>query len=185
MGPHVELIVRGDDRDVKAYLAGQFAAASPTRVVFADEAGFHIRKLRERIQHHGEVQHVFVEEAHVARLRNALAGAAPRYQFEVMEERAVSGAHFAFEFDTPSHDVAAKLKGLLASLPRGARLEDYAPHERTDANASGTELYSPAHAYDFAGRGTIHGDAFAVVDARAALCAIDFTRCDEIEVEHA
>ena len=107
MSSYVELIVRGDDRDVKAYLAGT-TAKSPVRVVFADDAGFHIQELRERIKHHGEVQHVFVEQTHAPRIRAELAAAAPRYQFEVKEARAVSGVHFAFEFDTPSHEVATK-----------------------------------------------------------------------------
>jgi hypothetical protein len=185
MASYVELIVRGDDRDAKAYLTGHIAASSPVRVVFADEAGFRIHELRERIKHHGEVQHVFVEQAQASRIRDALAAAAPRYRFDVKEERAVSGVHFAFDFDTPSPEVAARIKHVLANPPAGVTLEDYTPRERRNATASGAELYAPEHGYDFAGRGVIRGDLFAVVDARALLSAIDFVDCAEIEVERA
>jgi hypothetical protein len=177
------LLVRGDERDLKPYLAGCAAAASLPRIVFADEAGFQIRALRERIRHHGEVVHVIVEEPVAPHVRTALAAAAPRYHFEIKQERTLEHARFEFKFETPSRDVAAKLKALLGALPRGLKLANYAPEEKTDREASSTELYTPEHDYQFAGGGEISGGIFAVVDFRAALCAIDFTHCDEIFVD--
>ncbi|HEX6790406.1 MAG TPA: hypothetical protein VF247_03770 [Candidatus Krumholzibacteria bacterium] len=183
MAPYVELIVRGDDRAMKAFVAGYFAGSAPARVVFADDAGFHLHGLRERITHHGEVQHLFVEQANADRVRAALASATPHHRFEIKEERAASTARFRFDFDTPSREVAGKIKATLAALPAGATLGDYNPRERTEKGASGAELYSPEHDFRFDGRGVLRGDLFAVVDARAALSAIDFVRCDEIEVD--
>jgi len=183
MARYVELVVHGHDRDLKGYLTGYLKASKPARLVFADDAGFHIQHLRERIRHHGEVQHVIMQETHVARIRAALAAAAPAYRFEVKEERPLETAYFGFEFDTPSRKVAEQLKKLLAGLPKGARVEGYTPEEESTADAGGTEIYTPAHDYSFKGRGEIHGDVFAVVDTRTAILARDFTRCEEILVD--
>jgi hypothetical protein len=183
MARYVELVVHGGDRDLKGYLGGYLTASGTTRLVFADDAGFHIQHLRERIRHHGQVQHVIVQEADVARVRAALAAAEPGYRFEIKEERPLERAHFAFEFETPSRKVAGQLKALLSNLPAGARVEHYAPEEKSTGDAEGTELYTPEHDYSFKGRGEVLGPVFPVVDARAAILAIDFTRCDEILVD--
>jgi hypothetical protein len=183
MARHVELIVRGDDRDLKGYLTGYFSAARPLRFEFADDAGFHISHLRERIRHHGEVQHVIVSETDAHEIHRALDGAAPRYEFEVKETRNIEQVRFLFEFDTPSRKVAKKLKALLDNLPAGTHLENYTFEEETDPGAADTELYAPEHDFKFAGRGEIVGDVFAVIEMRALMAAIDFVRAHEIEVD--
>lgn len=184
MARYVELVVQADERDLKAFLTGCLAAAGPPRIVYADEAGFQLHRLRERIRHHGEVQHLVVEEEHAGAVRKALEASGPRYDFNIKDERVVQTGIFSFEFDTPSRDVAGKLKQLVAGLPPGAVLEHYEPREGSSAADVGTEIYAPTHDYRFEGKGAIRGDLFAVVDARAAIAAIDFTRCDEIEIEN-
>ena len=184
MAAYLDLVVHGDDRDLIPYLIGYLAASSePIRVVFANEAGFHVRELRERIRYHGEVQHVIVESARAPRVKAALSAAAPRYRFEIKAEAPMEKARFSFEFDTPSREVADKLKRTFAKLPPGLEVSGYTPAESSRPGASGAEIYAPDHDYRFAGRGVIAGDVFAVVDMRAVLCAIDFVDCDEIKVD--
>jgi hypothetical protein len=185
MARYIELFVRADAGKLKAYLTGYAAAPPGFRVVFADDAGFHVARLKERIRHHGDVEHVIVEASHAARVGQALDAAAPNYHFEIKGERNLEQVHFAFEFDTPSREVAEKLKALLAHLPAGAVLEQYTPREEQDPRAAGTEVYTSEHDYRFKGRGVIGGEAFAVVDARAKLVDVEFTRCNEIEASHA
>jgi hypothetical protein len=179
----VEFVVLGDDRDVEAYLRGYLAASDQVRVVFAGDAGFHVPQVRERIRHRGEVQHVIVEAGRADFIRAALTAAAPRYHFEIVEEKPLRSARFEFECDTPSRGIADRVKKVLAGLPAGATLEGYEPGETQDAGSAGAELYTPSHDYSFRARGVIRGDVFAVADARAALSAIDFTKCEEISVE--
>lgn len=185
MAYYIDLVVHGDDRDLIPYLTGYTAASNPVRIVFADEAGFHIRQLRERIRYHGEVQHVIVDAAHADFVRTALAAAATRYRFQIKAEHTFQRARFEFGIDTPSRKVADALKKLVAALPGGLALSGFAPEESTDPHASSAELYAPDHDYRFRGRGTLSGDVFAVVDIRERLCAIDFTDCGEIEIETA
>jgi hypothetical protein len=186
MAHYFEFLVRGDDRDLTAYLSGYAAAGGGAKpLIFAHEAGFHIKGLRERIKHHGEVCHVITDAAHRAWLRTALAAATPRYDFEIREERKIERAYFHFAFDTPSRKVAESIKQVLASLPAGVAARDYTPEEIVDPKARGAEVYAPEHEYVFRGKGVIEGDVPGVVDARAALLALDFTTCVEIDVHHA
>ena len=180
---YTEMLVRGDESDLKAYLFGHASGSQALRVVYADEAGFHIQELRERIKHHGEVVHVIVNSAHAPRVRSAIETAGKRYAFVVVGERTLERVRFAFDFDTPSPDVAARIKALLKEPPSGVVVEGAVPREHHIANASTTELYAPEHHYQFTGRGIARGDVFAVIDFRDALRAIDFVRCDEIVVD--
>ncbi|HET6350329.1 MAG TPA: hypothetical protein VFH88_14735 [Candidatus Krumholzibacteria bacterium] len=183
MARYVEMVIHGNDRDLKGYLTGYLNVSKPPRIVYADEGGFQLHRLRERIKHRGEVQHLIVEEENEDRLRKALKAAGPRYDFEIKDERIVETGVFSFEFDTPSRKVADQLKHLFDEMPVGTVLKDYEPHEETSGRDAGTEIYTPAHDYKFSGHGEIRGDLFAVVDMRATLDAIDFTKCDEILIE--
>jgi len=186
MSHYAEFVIHGDDREIVPYLAGFAAGSGLERAfVFAAEAGFRISALRERLKHHGEVTHVICDAPHRDRLRAAIEKAAPRFAFEIKEERSIERAYFPFSFETPSREVAEKIKGVLGSLPKGVKAADYAPHEVTDPGARGPEVYSPAHEYTFSGRGVIEGDVLGVVETRRALMGIEFTKCDEIAAHHA
>ena len=184
MAHYYEFIIHGDDRELTAYLTGYGAAGGVGRVLFAEESGFKVKGLRERLKHHGEVRHVICDASHRSRVHAALEAAAPRYQFEIKEERKIERAYFHFEFETPSRKVADRIKKVFAGLPTGVVVTDYAPEEIIDPKATSAELYSPEHEYVFRGEGVIEGDVFGVIDARATLCDIEFTSCDEIEVHH-
>jgi len=186
MSHYAEFVIHGDDREIVAFLAG-FAAGSGQEqaFVFAAEAGFRISALRERLKHHGEVTHVICDAPHRDRLRAAIEKAAPRFDFEIKEERRIERAYFPFSFETPNRQAAEAIKGVLGSLPKGVKAADYAPQEVTDPSARGPEVYSPVHEYTFSGRGVIEGDVLGVVETRRALTGIEFTKCDEIAVHHA
>lgn len=185
MAHYTEFLVRGDDTAVVAWLGGYAAGSGVGRqIVFAHEAGFQLKKLRERIRHHGEVVHVIVASAHAGWLRAALEAAAPRHRFEVLEERKIGRAYFHFEFETPSEKVAARIKQVFASLPPGVTPTDYQPREVLDPAAKGTEVYTVEHHYVYRGEGVLEGDVDGVVRVFAALSDIDFVKCDEIEVHH-
>jgi hypothetical protein len=185
MANYIEFLVHGDERELGAWLRGYAAGSGGARpVVFAHEAGFQLKKLRERIKHHGEVRHVIVADAHGGWLRAALAAAAPRYHFEVREERRIARAYFHFEFDTPSEKVADRIKHVFATLPAGVTPTDFQPREVVDPAAKGAEVYTVEHHYRYQGEGVLEGDVEGVVRVFAVLSEIDFVKCDEIEVHH-
>jgi hypothetical protein len=182
MATYYELVVKGDDRDLIPYLTGFATGAGFEGIFYAEESGLHVQALRERIRHHGEVQHVLCRENACTLVRDALAKAAPRYRFEIKDERAIASATFNFEVDTPSRKIAELVRGAVARLPQGVRVSAFEPRESTDASAKGAEVYSPTHDYHFAARGNVAGDVAGVIALRHTLSAIDFVKCTEIDL---
>jgi hypothetical protein len=177
-----ELIVKGDDRDLIPYLAGFLSAKNVSGVYFAEESGLHVRELRERFRHHGEVQHIVCMEESVVAVRDALARAVPRYRFEIKEEREVARARFRFELETPSRNVAQLVKDTLAGLPPQTTLSGFEPRERINRDSTGAELYSPTHDYEFQASGEVQGDIDGVIKMRQRLCTIEFVKCHEVDL---
>ena len=50
MATFCEIVIKGDDRDLVPYLSGFAAAARARGVYFAEEAGLHLKPLRERMK---------------------------------------------------------------------------------------------------------------------------------------
>jgi hypothetical protein len=184
MATYYEVIVKGGDRDVVPYVMGYVAGSKASGIFVASEAGFHLKALRDRIKHHGDVQHIICDDAQRVGLRKAIEMAAERYGFAVECEDKIARAYFHFEFSTPSRKVADDIKKVLGSLPAGVKHTDYAPEEILHPDAKGAEVYSPAHEYEFRGKGVIEGDVAGVIDVRAALKQIEFAKADEIELHH-
>ncbi len=181
MSTFYELVIKGDHRDLVPYLTGFAASGRARGVYFAEEAGLYLEPLRERIRHHGEVNHVICTAPLRGVLHDALARAAPRYHFEIKDERKIERATFAFKVETPSRQVAKAVRDAIAKPPRNVTITGFAPTEVEDPSAKGTEVYSPAHDYVFKAEGTVEGD-IGVIELRYKLAAIDFVKCDEIEL---
>ncbi len=182
MAVFYEVIVRGDDRDLIPYLTGYAAGSGSSGLHFAQDAGLRVSALRERIKHRGELQHIICPEGDRAKLRDAVKKAAPRFEFEILEESKIERGYFHFEFETPSRKVADALKKILAKLPAGVDAMDYEPEEIVDPGARGAEVYSPAHEYIFRGKGVIEGDVGGVIATRMRLVEIEFAQCGEIDL---
>lgn len=182
MAGYYEIIVRGDDRDLIPFVAGFAAGCGMSGVHFAQEAGLRLNPLRERIKHHGEVQHLICPEGHRARLHDALAAASPRFSFEIREESRIERAYFHFEFETPSRRVAGEIRAILGGLPAGVAVMDYAPEEVVNPGGRGPEVYSPVHEFVFRGKGVVEGDVAGVIETRKRLSDVEFVNCDEIDL---
>jgi len=181
MGTFFELVIKGDHRDLIPYLSGFAASARARGIYFAEEAGLHLNPLRERVQQHGEVQHVICTEALRGAVHDALSKAAPRFRFEIKDERRIERATFSFKVKTPSKQVAKAVKDAIAKPPRNVAITGFAPVETEDPSAEGAEVYTPVHDYSFKAEGNVEGD-IAVIEMRIKLAAIDFVHCDEIEL---
>jgi hypothetical protein len=182
MTAYYEIVIRGDDRDLIPFIVGFSIGCGMTGIYFAQEAGLRLKPLRDRIKHHGEVQHVICPEGERERLHRALEAAGPRFSFEIKDEAKIGRAYFHFDFDTPSRKVADEIKRALAAPPAGVALMDYDPEEIVNPGATGAEVYSPAHEYVFRGKGVIEGDVGGVIAIRRQLCDNEFVHCGEIDL---
>ena len=181
MATFCEIVIKGDNRDLIPFLSGFAVGARARGIHFAEDAGLHLKQLGERIHHHGEVHHVIGTDALRGVIHDALAKAAPRYRFEIKDERKIERATFSFKVETPSRDVAKAVKDAVAKPPRGVVVTGFVPRETLDSDAKGTEVYSPVHDYVFSAEGAVDGD-IGVIEMRKKLAAIDFVQCDEIEL---
>lgn len=181
MATFCEIVIKGDDRDLVPFLSGFAVGARARGIYFAEEAGLHLKLLGERIRHHGEVHHVICTDALRGVIHDALAKAAPRYRFEIKDERKIERATFSFKVETPSRDVAKAVKDAVAKPPRGVVVTGFVPRETLNPDAKGAEVYSPVHDYVFSAEGAVDGD-IGVIEMRKKLAAIDFVQCDEIEL---
>ena len=182
MAGYSEIIVRGDDKDLIPYVKGFAIGCGLAGVYFAQEAGLHLKPLRDRIKHHGEVHHIICADKAVAKLREAVDNAPKEYKFEIKEESKLERAYLHFDFDTPSRKVAGQIKDALSNVPAGVAVLDYKPEEIVHPEAKGTEVYSPAHEFTFRGKGVIEGDVGGVIETRMALADIEFVNCGEIDL---
>ena len=89
----------------------------------------------------------------------------PRLKLQVGDRHAIRDAVFEFSFRCYSREEAAEIRRLVEeNLPDGLVLEGYEHEEKEDPSARGVELYSPAHEYEFSGRGRYHGTVPAVFE---------------------
>lgn len=185
MATYYEMVIKGNDRDVIPYVLGYEAGSKASGIFIASENGFLLKSLRERIKFRGDIQHIICEDGQREKLRAAIEQATDRYEFEVINEDRIERAYFPFEFNTPSRKVAADIKRVLSSLPAGVKVTDYHPEEIEHPDAKGAEVYSPAHDYEFRGKGVIEGDPGGVIVARKSIDQIEFAKAQEIEIHHA
>jgi len=181
---YYELIIRGDDKRVVAYVEG-FMRGKGIKSGYLFTAGLPIEigHLRELVKYHGDVAHVLCEAGLRATVVSAVNGAREHFGFEVVETHKLRGASFRFECSTANRDVGTKIKRILSRLPEGVSLSEYEPEEIVDAGARGVEVYSPTHHYEFRARGVAGGDVTGVLKLRATPGQNEFFRCHDVTLQ--
>lgn len=183
MATYYELLIKGDDKAVSAYVGGIMHARGIKQGWYVSgQCPIQLKHIREMIKYHGNVQHIICTAALRATLVSAFKKAPAYHDFEVKEVRKIKGGRFVFEFETANRQVAGRIKRAVGRLPVGARLEAYAPKEKYDPSARGAEVYTPVHEYVFKGKGAIKGNIEAVINTHAKLSANEFIHCEDVEI---
>ncbi len=180
-GVYYELIVKGDQNLLSAYLQGFLAGRKIKEgVIFSRNYPIQIHHLRELIHYHGEVLHLVCRAAIRPTVVSAIKSAPAGLSFEIKVERKVSSASFGFEFETVSKDVATDLKRTFASLPKELKMKGFKPREEIDPEAKGPEGYAPMPSYCYSGKGEVAGDVEALLAFYQKLSQNEFVRAGEI-----
>jgi len=187
MAATYEIIIRGDTDAGREYLRGFLSGRGQKQAeyLFTKDAGFSLSHIGELIKFHGDVIHLVCNAALRRLITTAVASSPEDIELEIVESRRVVRASFEFKFKTANRKVAGSIKRMLAHLPAGSTLTGYVPKEIIDPSAEGQELYSPTHAYEFLGSGTVEGSPFGVKSAYDKFHDNEFFHCDEIEIQHA
>ena len=177
-----ELVIKGDEMLLKGFIRGFELGRSL-------EGGFwlggdhpvdtgHLKRRRLR----GNYVYAICTSAVRKSILDALSNA-PDCGFEILSNKKIARASFAFKFDTFNREVAASIKGILHPLPAGLQILGYEPNETEDKKARGVELYSPVHDYRFEGKGRIEGDFEKLLAVRAKLKAIEAAKPGKIHLD--
>jgi len=164
-----ELVVTGSEKALRGFIAG-FEAGREVRdvVLLGEDLQVEGLPFAERLRGlvGGGTPHLVIAPE---RSGHALAAAIEARGADAgLELRAVSviaSARFAFQAKAFAPDVAARIRtALLESLPEGVTIEGLRQDERREAEAHGTELYSPVHDYTWQATGTFVGPLPGVLE---------------------
>lgn len=174
-----ELLVRGSDAAVRAFVAG-FVAGHPAPgegVVVGHDVGLAAESLAERVRallHAGSHIVLLAPEPLATALADALAERGGHTGLALESRRLVRAARVAFAVDV-FHEAraGAARAALFDRLPEGVTVVD--PVERVERHpeAKGVELYAPLHAFAFHAAGTATGPVPGVLEMRRRAATID------------
>lgn len=180
---YYEIIIKGDDELARAYVEGWFIGRDiKDGYEFGEDEALDLGHVRNLIKYHGSVLHMICESSLRGELKRAIRQAPEEYEFEIVESRLIQRACFKFEFSTANRRVAGQIKRIFSTLPEGVRAVDYQPKEIVDPSARGAEMYSPAHAYEFKGKGSIEGDPDGVYDVHVRMDDHQLIKVRDIEL---
>lgn len=164
-----EIVVTGSEKALRGFLAG-FEAARDVRDVVMLGEDLEVEDLPFAARLRGLIgagtpRLVLAPERSGQALAQALRERGGDAGLELREVRVVLSARFGFAAKAFAPEVAARIRGvLLSSLPEGVRIEGLSQDERREADARGTELYAPVHAYSWEAAGTVVGPLPGVLE---------------------
>ena len=101
-----ELIIKGGDKEILAYLKGFFAGRGITEgFYFGEDEAFHLRHVREFIKYHGDVAHLICDTGLRSTVATAIRKASKEFDFEIKESRKITAVSFEFDFKTELQEV--------------------------------------------------------------------------------
>lgn len=192
MGKTVELVVAGPNDAIRAFVSGYLAGESlpDDSVIFGEDHGIQAESLIARIA--GLVRLRECQESLLAdeTLATALAAKIKEVgkplQLAVQSRQVVDAATMAFCYDAYNRELGDKLQQIVAELAtRLALSEDYKPQIEIDVAASGSELYSPAHAVEIHASGRFSGPVLEIIAARTRLASEEMVILEPIQLKYA
>jgi len=147
------IIVEGAEGKLRAFVAGFLAGRQlpSTSVAFGCDLRLEHASLTERLRalltggHHLLLAPPELAPA----LREAIARGGPDVGLHAAGQHDISEAWFDIDATVYARDVAQTIRGVLAAVPHGARLEAYEEHEEVQPEYKAIELYTPVHDYRY------------------------------------
>ena len=130
------------------------------------------QRLRELLQG-GHTVVLFVPDALVHPLGEAVAQAAPGVDLRVERSRVVGGASFHLRAEVFSREIAGELRAIVRNLPPGVHTSHVSEHEEAHADAKGIEFHAPAHEYVYRLEADVAGTLPGVLDVRTRVEAFE------------
>lgn len=182
-----EVVLEGSPKTVCGFLAGLLLGSGREGTVFfCHDAGIAYEsfsgRLAELIRLHPRDCHVIVD----GETRKYLQRLAPRIKeqtgLRLASSRYIRSAGMRFQFEAFARRYAQEILGKLYALPQGLRLVDFETKETVTPEAAGIETYTPAHDYEFKGKGRITGRIDLLITCRRDLETLPLLRLNPIRL---
>lgn len=160
-GRDIEVIVQGREGYLLGFVRGLLIGErSQWWPVFNHEFGIQNETLAETLKEwvglSDPLTRFIVPEAALPVLRRALAD--PRsVGLTLREARPILSASFEFTVAVYNAELGRKVREIFTKVPPGVVVAGLSLVEEEDPDATGVELYSPAHDYELKGKGTVSG----------------------------
>ncbi len=181
--------IEGDEAFLRGYVEGYFRArgVDVSGVYFGSDVGLDDERFLTRLETFFglKVEHnlLVMKGEFRTHLEEAMSRLPDRWRLQVKAVREVRRIRFPFRVDTPSREVAQRLKALFAGLPEGARIEGATVHEEHGDEGFETSAYAPEHPYRFRASGTVTGGVEPTLKAYRMLGEFENVVFDEPEFD--
>ena len=187
-----EIVVAAPMLLVKGFVAGVLVGEGldPREVLFGEElplkhAGLG-EMLAEWMRFHQHESRLLVPQPMHADLRRRLDQASTVIGLKVVSDRKVMSASCSFTFHVFARRQLEDFNALLAEMKDRLRVsEDYEPTVIEDAGAQGIELYSPAHAFEATGHGSVTGDLRSTLEFHRRASGFGWVQVGQCQLNHA
>jgi hypothetical protein len=185
---YCELVLSGDEDFCRGLVLGLQigACAQDDSLIGLEEElaegglGVHLREL---LGGKGRLTHLVVSEALAARAQAAAPRLEAAARLRVVAVKPLRGGRCAFSCQAFTRGHAEELRGVLAALPAGVSVADYAEKERVDREAGGVEAYAPVHEYELEAAGVLIGNIEGVLRARRRFAEHALMKLERIELD--
>jgi len=156
-----ELVIRGPEKVVRAFVLGFVAGFGGPAGVFGSDLALEAESLGGRLKAllAAGSHHIFLAPASLAdSLAPALGERGGELKLSVERQELVESASFSFGLEAFSRPIAEELRAaLIRSLAPGVHVEQLSEAEETHPDARGPEPFAPLHEYIYRASGQIRG----------------------------
>jgi hypothetical protein len=173
-----QLVIRGPEETVRAFVLGFVAGCGGPAGVFGSALALEAESFGERLKRlfAAGSHHVFLAPARLAgTLAAALGERGEELEIGLEHDSPLESASFSLRLEAFSRPVADELRAaLIRSVPPGVRIEGLSEAEETHPEARGPEPFAPLHEYIYRASGHVAGAFEGVLEmwrrARAHDC---------------
>lgn len=180
------IVVDGGEKATRGFVSGFIGdrGVPATSVRLAEDVGVEPESLGKRIVElltGGRHQIVLVVEGLATAFVEALERGGVAAHLKLAEHHRLAGAHFGFEVETFSRDVAKQVRAAIGSPPAGVVIADLDESAEQHPEEKGIDLYMPGHEYTYRAHGRVTGGVDGVLEVRRKLQEIE---CVELASVH-
>ena len=188
MASWLKIVVRGDERTLRGFLAG-FGAAAGRRLqgaVLGADVPVAAESLTERVQQllaAGSPHVVLAPEGYGARLGAGIARRGADAGLVVVRSGEVAGASFDFRAETFRAEGGALIRRVfLDAVPEGVEIRDLRTDEQVDPSGEGQELYTPLHHYSLLMSGQVIGPLPGVLEMHRRAHSLEEATAEPVHI---